>query len=155
MEAISFADRLRLANHTTDFFVPMTGRSASLDPGPLFSPPASARHVPYTLAAPEILRLLDEAEQRADAAPYWLRYTALPEAEGDERWRATAGGPTVRIEGDGRGSRACAVGEEGAACAEDELGLQGYAQPAWLERLRFGKPMAIVEGHLDAFICHE
>ena len=73
--------RLRLANHTTDFFVPMTGRSASLDPGPLFSPPASARHVPYTLTAPELCRLLDEAEHRADAASYWLRYTALPELD--------------------------------------------------------------------------
>jgi hypothetical protein len=157
--------RLKLANHNLCFFVPMTGRSASLDPSPAAvtsasasaSAQAAATKVPYTLHFSELLRLLNEADHRQGG--YSISYTRLPGAEGDEAWRAFAGGPSVRITCDGRGKRTCTTTgpnpDVAAATCAEELRLHEARVDTWLMKLRFGKPYPVSTEHLDAFVCSE
>ncbi|KAL1500427.1 hypothetical protein AB1Y20_013084 [Prymnesium parvum] len=146
--------RLQQVGHHPGFFVPMTGRTAALDPGPPFVPHASPlgeAFVPYTLRALELRRLL--AEARRGGEPFSLAYSRLPGAEGDEAWRATArDGPQVRVSDDGVGGRNCTAG--GRPCAEDELAR--LPEPAYVaQRLMFSKPYPILEGWSEHFLCSE
>ena len=102
--------------------------------------------VPYTLPAIELRRLLLEA--RAANESFRLSYQHLPGMRGDEVWRQTAAGPTVRFSEDrATGTSACTVLVTPAGpylpCAPDELALLPPA-PWWVHKLVMLQPYPIL-----------
>merc|ERR1712014_374532 len=92
----------------------------------------------YTVPALELRRLL--AEARAAGEHFSMEYTRLQGVQGDERWRATAGGQRVRIIVNGS-STACTIA--GGPCAADEIALM--TEPgAWAKKTLIFFPLPIL-----------
>jgi len=118
---------LAAANHSGRHFNSAVSRIV----GPFAVPPraADAPFVRFTLPAFEVRRLLRDA--RAHGDPFELTYTSLPNATGDERWRTSAKGRTIRlVEGGAGGAGSCTVvaaGDGGAdACQPSDLALAPF-----------------------------
>lgn len=135
---------LRLANHSGRHFNSAVARVV----GPFAVPkrPADAPFVPYTLPAFEVRRLLRDA--RAARSPFEIVLTSLPGATGDERWRTSAAGRTLRlVEGtEQAGCTVLAAGGGASTCQLDDIALAPFPTRDFL-----AKPFEAAFGFLQAW----
>jgi len=126
------------------------------------TPPPRFR--PHTLSALGLRRLLETASKQGDA--FWLRYTRLHGATGDEVWRTSSSGvqyivrspgsgvPRVCVEQRGSGA-ACMLGGCEVDCDQRELSL--LDPPGQLSSMLayflVPQPNPIVPGYLDEMHC--
>jgi hypothetical protein len=123
---------LRGSGHSGRVFNP----AFALNIGPHAMPPRPpGPFVRYTLPAFELRRQLHEARQAAET--FELTYTSLPGATGDERWRATAAGRSIKLVVAGADARAsvCTVLNQGPGgadrCQVDDIALAPWWTRDW------------------------
>lgn len=138
---------LRRHGHSGRAFNP----AFALNIGPHALPPRAkgAPFVRYSLPAYELRRQLRDA--RAKGERFELVYTHLPGAAGDERWRATVGGRTIRlVEGARTSCTVLAPGEGGArTCQADDVALAPFPR-----RDYWARPVASALGALQSWNPH-
>lgn len=101
--------------------------------------PGDGPFLRYTLPALELRRLVHEARESGEA--FTLEYVRLPGVIGDERWRASAEGPRIKLSVSSNGSQQCSA--DGFPCAKDELALLPEIE-FWPWKTRVFFPLPIV-----------
>ena len=121
---------------------------------PRASPPPRFRR--HTLSNLGLRKLLATAEKQKDV--FWLRYTRLDGAVGDELWRTSSAGTAYIVRADGSGALRCAaVGSFGfeSKCDEREEALIRAPEPfsSALAFLLVPQPNPIIEGSTEEMHC--
>jgi hypothetical protein len=106
------------------------------------------RFRPHTLSALGLRRLLETAAKQGDA--FWLRYTRLRGATGDETWRTSSPGAEFTVRSRGGGAPL-----ECAACDAREAALLAPPAPlsSALTYFLVPQPNPIVPGYTEEMHC--